>query len=435
MNLGKNCGALVRTIRTAMGLATIAAGLAASATEAEAGAREVATRLFDRLASAPLSLKDPRRAQMEQLITAGNLLGAAQIATADDRFYNLTVRTWATPMSNRAEEWQVAQRSNELHRLTDFIAMIIGTVRDDRSAQELLNGDFTYAVTEAITNVVPFKPIDADYNRHYQSLEDNKVNLRQKLVRITPQRIDMSDAAGVLTSQHWGHEHYVDGTNRRPLHYALREFLCTDISELRDAAYPTTRIRRDVDRAPGGDATVFNTTCKTCHGGMDGLAGAFAYYNTGYINDENAQFNIPAPPPGYFAGQQLMRFPNAFDPNTKVVYKMNQNSYVYPAGYATTDDSWVNYFAMSTTAKNKELGWNQTMLSGNGVRSLGTMLASARGFPVCMAKRVYRKVCAKTPTAAEDATINSLADKFVASGFKLKSLFENAAILPECAGN
>lgn len=415
---------------------TIVAALLSHIPGAEAGPREQASRLFDRLASTPLLLTDARRAQMEALITQGNLLGAAQIATADDRFYNLTVKTWATPMSNREEDWQVAQRSNSVHYLTDFVAMVIGTVRDDRNAQELLNGDFTYAVTEAITGVTPYTPVDADYNKHYQNLEDTNVNLRQKLVRITPQKTDFSDAAGVITSQAWGRAHFLAGTNRRPVHYALREFLCTDIQALRDANYPLTRIRRDVDRAPGGDTTVFATTCKTCHGGMDGLAGAFAYYDYSVIF--SPEMDPAAPPllPGFYGGRQLMRFPNAtFPTRTSPVSKMNQNSNVFSGGYVTTNDSWVNYFAASQTSVNLAIGWPANMTSGNGPKSLGTMLANTRGFPVCMAQRVFRKLCAREPLAVEASTINTLADQFVASGFKLKGLFENTAILPACLGN
>jgi len=412
--------------------------LLVSVTNAEAGAREQATRLFDRLASASLSLTDARRAQMESLIAQGNLLGAAQIATADDRFYNLTVKTWATSMSNRNEDWQVAQRSNSNHYLTDFVAMIIGTVRDDRNAQELLNGDFTYAVTETITNVSPYKPINEDYSNHFAGVNSLNVNLRQKLVRITPQRPDFSDSAGVITSQAWGYEHFKAGTNRRPVHFAMREFLCTDIEALRDTNFPITRIRRDVDRAPGGDATVFQTTCKTCHGGMDGLAGAFAYYDS---------VQVPAPQPsasplpmGYYSGEQLIRQPNPLPGRTgtgtsAIFYKMNQNSNIFPTGYVTIDDSWVNNFAASQTSTNIAMGWPANMTSGNGARSLGTMFANTRGFPVCMAKRVFRKLCARNPLPVEDATINSLADHFCSGGYKLKSLFEKTAILPACLGN
>lgn len=399
-----------------------------------AGPREQATRLFDRLASAPLSLKDTRRAQMETLLSQGKILEAAQIATADDGFYNLTLKTWATPMSNRPEDAQVAQRSNELHYLTDFAAMVIGSTRDGMNAQELLNGDFTYYVTEAITGVTAYQPVNGDSNNHYETLERAAVNLRQKLVRVIPQRANNPDAAGLITSQAWGHAHFRDGTNRRVIHYALREFLCTDIDGLRDSAYPTTRIRRDVDRAPGGDATVFTNTCRSCHGGMDGLAGAFAHFDYGFRNFTDGNNVAIVYPAGYFPGSQLIRFPNAVETGTNIVRKYNQNTGVFPAGYITVDDSWVNYFAASQTAANKAIGWPAGMTSGSGAKSLGTMLANTRGFPVCMAKRVFKKVCARAAGAADTATIGTLADQFIAGGYKLKSLFENAAILPGCLG-
>jgi hypothetical protein len=83
--------------------------------------------------------------------------------------------------------------------LTDFVAMVIGTVRDDRSAQELLTGDFTYYVEESIPNVAFYKPITGDNtdSPHYINLYNLNFNLRQKLVRKAPQRPDFPDAAGV----------------------------------------------------------------------------------------------------------------------------------------------------------------------------------------------------------------------------------------------
>jgi hypothetical protein len=410
-------------------------------TIAKADTAAVATKLYSRLASATLGLTDPKRTQMETLINQGNLLGAAQIATSDDRFYNITVRTWATPMANRAEDPIIAQNyNNSIYLLNDFVAMIIGTVRDERNAQELLNGDFTYMVSEPILDaaglpiVEAYKPINTSTSdaKHFYDLNRLNINLRQKLVRTAPQRPDFSDAAGVLTSQAWGVEHYFSGTNRRPLQYALKEFLCVDIDDVRDPSLPVTRIRRDVSRAPGGSTTTFETTCRACHTGMDGLAGAFAYYNLTSVS--TTTLTTYANPPGYFAGTQLARAPNAVNPTGGIASKMNQNGSIFPSGYVTIDDSWINYFASSSSTSNINVGWPATMTSGKGIKSLGTMLANTKAFPRCMTKRVFRKVCGREPSATEGTLIQSISDQFVSGGYNLKSLFERVAIEAACIG-
>lgn len=416
-----------------IGIVSIVSTLTSVAQGAEP--RELASRIYSRLASAPLGLKDPKRAQIETLISQGNFLGAAQVATTDDRFYNTTVRTFATAMSNRSEDPVFGQGNlGNQQFLTDFVAMVIGTVRDDRNAQELLTADFTYYVDETIAGLAPYKPITVDNNDspHFKNLYDLNINLRQKLVRKSPQRPDFSDAAGVLTSQGWGWEHLNNGTNRRPIAYALKEFLCVDLEELRDTALPTTRIRQDVSRTPGGSATTFQTKCLTCHGGMDGLAGAYAYYDEIYISSDTFTTDLGSPA-GYFFGSQLARRPSPLDTNTSVVSKMVKNSSTYSAGYKTIDDSWVNSYATSTTSKSQAIGW-PTTTTGKGVRSLGTMLANTKAFPRCMAQRVFRTLCGRNPDSTEIPRIQQLGDEFSAGGFKLKSLFEKVAIEPTCIG-
>jgi hypothetical protein len=375
---------------------------------------------------------------MESLINQGKLLEAAQIATAEDGFYNITIRTWATPMANRIEDPIIAQNYNNTpFLLNDFVAMVIGTVRDGRSAQELLNGDFTYYAANPITNVDPYRPLNVDTStlsgsKHFYDLNRFNINLRQTLVRASPQRPDFSDAAGVMTSQAWGVEHYTAGTNRRPLQFALKEFLCVDIDDIRDSSLPTTRIRRDISRSPGGSTTTFETSCRACHAGMDGLAGGFAYYNFRYVSTTTA--SLAGYPAGYHVGNQLSRSPNAFFPTEGVASKMNQNGSVFPSGYVTVDDTWINYFASSASSKNISVGWPAAMTSGKGLRSLGTMLASTKAFPRCMTKRVFRKLCGREAGLAEDVIIQSISDQFVSGGYNIKNLFERVAVEATCIG-
>src|SRR5262249_12462320 len=154
-------------------------------------------------------------------------------------------------------------------------AMVIGVARDDLDARTLLTGDFTYAATQRPD--LP-KPSAID-NNHYLALDQKRSNLKTDLVRIVPQRADILDAAGLLTSRAWAESHFKMGTNRRAVEYAFREFLCTPITTWRDTGLPDDRIRRDVDRNPGGNPATFQGVCRSCHAPMDAMAGAFARFD------------------------------------------------------------------------------------------------------------------------------------------------------------
>ncbi len=372
---------------------------------AVADTKSKSERLFKRLTGYPLPLNDPRRSQIESLVSQGRNLEAARIASADPSFLNLTVRQFAAPLSNRAESPRVP--------LNDFIAMFIGVTRDNRDARELLSGNFLYignsndpafrtACSAANSNNAAsctYSPSQATSMSHFTAID--RLNLAQHLIRISPQRPDVSDAAGVLTSYAWAASFFSAGTNRRATAYALQEFLCTSIQEMADTSIPDTRIRRDVDRAPGGDSSTFQTECRGCHGGMDALSGAWAYFD----NQNSLQ-------------------------SASIREKMNQNSTVFPDGYVTRDDSWVNLF---TRNQNTSLQWRGTM-SGRGVSEFGKMLANSGAFSRCMAKRAFNRICHRDPELSESAIINGLKEKFETSNYNLKSLIEEAAILPTCLG-
>ena len=114
--------------------------------------------------------------------------------------------------------------------------------------------------------------------------------------------------------------YYIAGTNRSPLRFATLNFMCMDMEDFRDITAHPDRIRQDVARSPGGDSNIFLNDCLSCHAGLDGLAGAYAYYDF----DENTQQLE------YTAGSVQAKFLN--DAN------------VFPFGFETADDSWVNYW-------------------------------------------------------------------------------------------
>lgn len=375
--------------------------LLALSSSAHAGPPELATQIFRKLNGYVLP-QGTVRTQMEGLITQGRMVDAAHIATEDDAFYNVTLAAWAAALSNREEDAKAP--------VNDFITMVVGHVRDGRDARELLYENFTYVGNHRDTNY-PCTGAGCSYNysdpdAHFDALTNSRINLRRFLVRQTPQwpSVAAADSAGVLTSRQWARAHFNAGTNRRAVQYALQEFLCSPIAELMAPAMPDiyyNRIRRDVDRAPGGDANTFRTTCRGCHGPMDAFGGAFAFFDN-------------AIPP-----QQL-----------RVVPKMNQNGTVFAAGYVTTDNSWLNYF---TQDQNASLGWRGAK-SGYGVRSLGQAIANSEAFSKCMAKRVFRSMCSRDPKLAENPIILTLAQSFEGNNYDLRRLFEEASVLPNCIG-
>ncbi|HEX4924571.1 MAG TPA: hypothetical protein VFV50_10810 [Bdellovibrionales bacterium] len=357
--------------------------------EAKAQASTKARKLFERLTGVPLSVNDPRLNQMATLISQGKNLEAAQIATQDPAFYNDTVRQWAAPMSNKDQTAFVP--------LNDFIAMVIGVARDQTDARELLSGNFTYYVRNVTPSPSP------DNNTHYERAETMQADLHTNLVRSSPQDPRIPEAAGVLTSRAWGDAHLKMGTNRRAIQYSMMVFLCRPIESLMDFTIPDNWVRRDVDRKPGGAFKTYQTRCVGCHAGMDALGGAYARFDFG-----PTRLVYGAPP--------------------YVATKMNQNKSTFPPGNVVVDDSWENLWLRNSKNQLESPGVK------NGIRAYGEFLSNTELFRSCMAQTVYTEVCRRKPEASEAKVIEDLANKFQSSGYKLKTLFEEVAILPGCSG-
>ncbi len=178
-------------------------------------------------------------------------------------------------------------------------------------------------------------------------------------------------------------------------------FLCHDYEALHDINLPQDRVRRDVERNPGGDSRTFLNKCVGCHAGQDGLGGAYAYYD--------------------FVGGRLVYTPGV------VVTKMNHNIY-YRDGFVTTNDSWVNYWSTGQNQGKLQFA-GAGPLRGNGVKQLGQMLTASKGFSQCMAKKVFQLVCLKDPVNTADVTMmKQLADGFEQSNYNMKDLIVNTSI-------
>jgi hypothetical protein len=194
------------------------------------------------------------------------------------------------------------------------------------------------------------------------------------------------------------------GTNRRAIEYAFREFLCAPKEQIKALGVPDQYVRRDIPRAPGENPQEYQTNCRSCHGILDGFGGSFARFD--------------------FTGGRLKYLgPEGIAP------KMNQNAEFYPEGWVTVNDYWINY---ATKDHNASFGWRGPV-SGYGVKQFGEMIANAKGFGACMAKRVFQSVCKREPVDAADQTlVTAAAERFESAGHKLKGLFEDLVSQPGC---
>lgn len=354
-----------------------------------AGPKEAAWKLHNRLAGVPpvkTATADPLK-QMEDLIRAGNPEAAAEIATAHPNFYNVVLKNWIKPWSNRE------QTSRD--ELNDYVATVIGVIRDDVPFTEVLSGDILYTVNGSATAYSTMN------NTHYTEAERSNSNLMVNLTRQTQSALTGLPAnavSGVLTTRAAGAAFYSAGTNRRVNRFNFINYLCHDYEELHDVNIPDVRVRRDVERNPGGDSRTYKNKCVGCHAGQDALGGAYAYYD--------------------FVGGRLVYTPNI------VVAKMNHNVY-YSAGFVTADDNWINTWAQGQNAK---LGWRGAT-SGNGVKALGQMLARSSAFSTCMAKKVFQMVCLKEAINTDDvAMVTDLAAQFEQENYNMKKLIVNTSV-------
>ncbi len=379
------CNDLAKAIRQ-KGLA-LAAMLTIAVPSAFAGSLEQAKRIHDRIAGVPPS--DAVLLQMAADIDGGDAIGAAFRAMDNPNFYNVTLKNFAAPWTNRAESVFVP--------LNDYIATVIGMVRDDVAFNTLLSADIVY-----VGNSGPAYSVAN--NDHYQTLEDNGADLSTVLTQTTQSSLNglpPAATAGIMTTRGAAEAFYVAGTNRAMFRFTMLNHMCHDMEQVRDVTRVPDRIRQDVSRSPGGDSRIFLNNCIGCHGGMDGLAGAFAYYN---FDEETETFS--------------------YDPSA-VQSKYFNNDANFPFGFITTDDSWVNYWR---GGPNTALGWDSTLPgSGSGAKSLGQELGNSGAFASCQVKKVFRNVCFRDPTEADRTQLDSMVASFTNSGYRLKQVFAEAA--------
>ena len=387
--------------------------------------RRQAKRIHDRLTGVPAT-----NATIDAMETAilNNSSGqsAANIILQNPlqypSFYNITLKNFATPWTN--EEQTV------FSPLNDYTATVIGMIRDDVDFREILSGDIIYVGnnTPAFAN---------NSNAHYEALENlgpvtgNLANtgILQANTQSTVTGLPGNATAGVITTRAAAKSFFSDGTNRAMFRFTLINHLCTDLEPLKDISRTPDKVRQDVSRSPGGDSRIFINSCVGCHAGMDGMAGAYAYYEYDYTNDiEAGQLSYT---PASVQTKNLIN-PDNFKP-----------------GRIMTDDSWVNYWrngqnsTLAVRTGSTGSGWthpgevldSKGNAVGNGAKSLGIELANSKAFAQCQVDKVFKSVCFRDPNdKATDRTIrNTVVDAFVTGGYRMKQVFGDVAAA--CKGN
>lgn len=370
--------------------------LAALAGTAIAGPREQAKRIHDRLAGVPPS--EAVLAAMEADISGANpgrdAMDAAYRAMDNPNFYNVTLKNFAAPWTNREQSVFVP--------LNDYIATVVGMIRDGVPFNTVLSADILYVGAPGLG----LPPYSNSNNDHYAELEARGLDMMTGLQPTTQSSLTglpPGATAGIMTTRAAAEAFFVAGTNRAMFRFTLLNHMCNDLEQVMDTSLPPDRIRQDVSRSPGGDSRLFLNNCIGCHTGMDPMAQAFAYYN----------FNETTGSIEYTPGQVQPKYFN--------------NDANFPFGFRTPDDSWDNYWR---EGQNSFLGWDPALPgSGQGAKSLGLELASSDAFASCQVKKVFRAVCLRAPEDAGDrARVAQMASLFQNGGYNLRETFARAAV-------
>jgi hypothetical protein len=394
------------SIRKSLGPVLACGLIAFVAADAHAGAREQARRMHDRIAGVPPSATVLDT--MEADISGGDPLAAAGLAMDNSAFYNVTLKNFVTPWTNRDQ--------TVFAPLNDYTATVIGMIRDNVPFNTVLSADLLYVGAPGLG----LPAYSKSNNNHYEAMEAQGVDLKNELTATTQSAVSglpTAATAGVMTTRAAAQAFFVAGTNRAMFRFTLMNHLCTDLEPIKDTTRSPDRIRQDVSRSPGGDSRIFLNACIGCHSGMDPMAQAFAYYD----------FNQAA-------GSIEYNDVNTIDPDTgtRVQGKYHINSDNFKFGYITPDDHWDNYWR---SGPNATLGWDGALPgSGSGAKSLGMELANSEAFARCQAKKVFKTVCLRSPVDAADRNqINSMTTSFKAHNYSMKRIFAEAAVY--CMGD
>lgn len=351
--------------------------------------------------------------------------------------------------------------------LNDGIALGIAMTRYDKDFRGYLYENLTARGANwdpALDNYTangradPVRLPAPDSNAHYEQLERRGADLKKDLI-LVPQTTPQFDPtamwaghgdaypAGVLTTRAFASVYYLAGTNRAAVRFSLKNYLCADIEEWHDTTIPDNEVRRDPDRTPGDDPSVYRTKCAGCHAGMDPLSRAFAYLDW----DANARklvFTKPlkdtpfdkvqcARENNQLVAEVTLNANSSYEDKLQcaVAEKYLNNKETYAEGYVVKNDNWMNQW---TDGHNARAGWavkRGEKIYGTGPKQYGRMLAQSREFARCMPQRALKHLCLVKDF--ENRVVQDkwerLTEDFVESGYKMKEMLAAAATM--CLGD
>lgn len=371
-----------------------------------ADSRDQAKRIHDRIAGVPPD-ETTLSAMAAEIDDNNDPVAAALLATLQPEFYNVTLRNFAAPWTNRDQSVFVP--------LDDYTATIIGMVRDDRDFRGILSDDLVYIGSG---NGVP--GYSTSNNAHYEALENADLQaVLQPTTQSSLNGVPAEATAGILTSRSAAKAFFIDGTNRAMFRFTMLNHLCRDMEQVHDTSRAPDRIRQDVSRSPGGDARVFLNNCVGCHSGMDPLAQAFAYYDY--------EYDVDVDPTGE-NGSISYNDAGEVDPDTgtRVESKYFNNANNFEPGFQTPNDNWDNYWR---NGPNATLGWDAALPgSGAGAKSLGEELSNSTAFAQCQVEKVFTNVCLRSPKDTADRTeVATMVSSFRSGGYNLRRVFAESA--------
>jgi len=390
------------------GAITIVCAVVGATLPVQADERSQAKRIHDRIAGVPATAS--QLDELEQALVKSPM-DAAYIAMQHASFYNVTLKNFAAPWTNREADVFVP--------LNDYTATVIGMVRDDRDFRDILSADLVYHGA-AVGSVPSYSPSN---NSHYEALEEQGIDLQEELVAASQSSlsgIPAAATAGIMTTRAAAKAFFIDGTNRAMFRFTLLNHMCTDLEQMQDTTRSPDRIRQDVSRSPGGDSRVFLNNCVGCHAGMDPMAQSFAFYNYAYDAENDAD-----------GENGRITYNSATETDavtgTRVHEKYYNNNTTFPPGFQTPDESWSNYWR---EGRNAVHGWSASLPGqGTGAKSLGQELANSETFAQCQVEKVFETVCVRAPADQTDRSqISDMVTSFKNSGYNLKRVFAESAI-------
>lgn len=383
-------------------------------------------------------------------VNKAGIVAATFLAMQDPNFLNVKVKDMVLPWTNKDQ--------TVFFPFNDAAAMMIGMIRDGKDFRQLLYGDIYYddpSASVAFSKFVfPVSNTDPQSNNdHFAYIENQNLPLKTALVATTQSGVTgmpTEGIAGVMTTRAMQRAYFYAGTNRAMLRFTFLNFLCNDLGQVKDINSNPERIRQDPSRSPGGDSSVFLNKCIGCHAGMDGMDGAFAYYNWGSaiyqpnpntpVDSQGSVYASSDIPNGYILSGK------AFPPS-RVMPKYRQNFLSFPGGYETTDDSWINYWRVGLDAN---LGWDEGANDSSphivsydpknnsnpypstqanpqmgSAAQLGYELSHTVAFARCQVLHVYRHTCMNDPT---EKKLEAMVGDFQGSNYNMLAAFSDAAI-------